>query len=161
MDRVTLTWAELYRAAQVGLLRRTSAMAKGSLELTGRGDGWDQDIEGAIGEKAFAKWGNFYWDESVGKYKSEPDVHIYDVRFGGPSLIIRSDDLDERPMVLVVVDRDHPHYQIPGWVWVHEGKQERWFTDKGLGRPPAYFVPQSVLRPMVTLPDSVLEGAGG
>jgi hypothetical protein len=89
----------------------------------------------------------------LGKWRAD-DVGIYQVRstrLDGGSLILHKTDKNEA--IFVLVTGEAPEFKVRGWMRAVDGKQEKWWRDT---KRPAYFVPQSVLEPMETLP-----GRGG
>lgn len=147
--KVTLEWYEVSRAALVGVSRNVEALRKGCVNRLRINDEWSIHILGALGECAFAKATNRYWNGSVNTFKAGGDIgdciqvrtrsqHSYD-------LIVRNDDKDEDVFVLVT---GGPHdFKIHGWMPAKEAKQQKWLADYG-GHGEAYFVPASALRPL-------------
>jgi hypothetical protein len=75
-------------------------------------------------------------------------------------------DQDELPFVLV--HPEAPKFHLMGWCYGHEGKQQKYWADKQRSDRPAFFVPQTDLRPietlhvdvaMMVLPETVSEAA--
>lgn len=147
--RVSLEWFEVSRAALVGVSRNVEALRKGCVNRMPVSDEWSIHILGALGECAFAKATNRYWNGSVNTFKAGGDVgdniqirtrskHSYD-------LIVRDGDKDCDVFVLVT---GGPHeFTIHGWVPAAEAKQPKFRANYG-GYGEAYFVPQSALRPI-------------
>ena len=144
---VNLEWFEVSRAALVGVARNVEAIRKGlqNARPTNEKD-WDIHILGALGECAFAKATNRYWNGSVNTFKSGGDVgatiqirtrskHHYD-------LIVRDEDKDGDLFVLVT---GGPHeFVIRGWMRASDAKKDEYRQDYG-SYGAAYFVPQSRL----------------
>lgn len=152
MNTITLTPAELSVAAFVGAMRQVSSVSKGSREAHGSTEqnGWNKHVEGACGECAYAKFANVYWSPTVNTYKA-PDVDGVQVKTRSKSeyeLLVRDDDADDHPFVLVT--GMNGRYVVRGWLYGHEAKRPEWKQGHG-GREPAYFAPQSALRPMEEL----------
>lgn len=147
--RVNLEWFEVSRAALVGVSRNVEALRKGCVNRMPVNDEWSIHILGALGECAFAKATNRYWNGSVNTFKAGGDVgdniqirtrsrHSYD-------LIVRDGDKDGDVFVLVT---GGPHeFTIHGWMPAAEAKQQKFRANYG-GYGDAYFVPQSALRPI-------------
>ncbi|MBT3677537.1 MAG: hypothetical protein HOG43_01970 [Flavobacteriales bacterium] len=120
-------------------------------------DFFDTDVKAAGAEMAVAKGLGKYWDGSVGRYKKEADIgKDIEVRMTSmrtPKLIIRPNDSShpERKYVLVndmcQVGQKF-RYELMGWMQCSHAMQEKFLTDNGNGRPPAWFVPVGELRPM-------------
>jgi hypothetical protein len=108
-------------------------------------------IEGAGGECAVAKALKLYWSGSVDTFKREGDVGDLEVRTRSEDwheLLIRPDDPSA---IYVLVVGKIPHFRLVGWIHSSVAKQRNdWLKPHG-GRPPAYFVPQSELRPIEEL----------
>lgn len=148
---VTLTWFEVLHASMVGIRRQIEALKKNLPDAHGfNGDeSWTVHIEGACGEMALAKHRNLYWNASVNTFKKGADVLLLHVRTRSKpeyELIVRRDDPDQD--VFVLVTGRCPTYKIHGWIHGKEAKKTEWLKEHG-GRPPAFFVPQSKLRPFV------------
>lgn len=142
---------ELWLAVQTGSSRKVRH--RGKYNPSGpRAIGWTEDIEGAAGEIAVAKFLNVYYDSALG-VNDAPDInaglpvevrtrsrHWYD-------LIIHPNDKDNSFYVLVT-GTSLEGFTLRGYISGKDGKQEMYWGEKGqIGRP-AYFVPQSKLRPM-------------
>ena len=146
---VRLEWFEVSRAALVGVSRNVEALRKGCVSRMQVNDEWSIHILGALGECAFAKATNRYWNGSVNTFKSGGDVgdniqirtrsrHSYD-------LIVRDNDKDGDVFVLVT---GGPHdFTIHGWMPAGEAKQPKFRANYG-NYGEAFFVPQSALRPI-------------
>lgn len=147
---VTLEDYEIRLAAEVGISRRIESLRGGeSRHRAGQEQGealtWQQHIEGALGEMAFAKWRNLYWSGSVNTFQNGGDVGAIQVRTGskpGHRLIIRESDKDED--VFVLLTGRAPTYTIHGWIRGRDAKRPEWRTDPG-GHGIAFFVPQEAL----------------
>ena len=147
--RVTLTWHEFFRAAQTGVTRQIQNLAKGRQDFNGAPEerGWQFHIEGACGECAVARALNQYWSGNLGDLKAD-DVGALQVRtrrLHDYGLILHKKDPDDR--IFVLVTGVAPELWVRGWLYAHEGKLEKWWSDPAGGRP-AYFVPASALHPM-------------
>lgn len=146
---VNLEWFEVSRAALVGVSRNVEAMRKGCVNRLPVNDEWSIHILGALGECAFAKATNRYWNGSVNTFKSGGDVgdniqirtrskHSYD-------LIVRDGDKDDD--VFVLVTGGPTEFAIHGWMPAREAKQPKFRANYG-GYGEAYFIPKSALRPI-------------
>lgn len=153
---VTLTWDEICMGAVAGSLRQSAAIRRNSKNLYGAipSDCWSLHAEGACGEIAVAKALNLFWGPGVDSFKDRADVGgRFDVRTRlnhDRKLIVRRDDPDDR--IIVSVTGKAPRFDLRGWLYAREAKQERWLTQYG-ELAPAYFVPQKELRPMRELFD--------
>jgi hypothetical protein len=144
---ITLTWAELSIASQVGIRRNLEAMRDGRRPKHGfAGSTRDIHIEGACGEMAFAKSMGLYWNGSVNTFKQGGDVGRHQVRTRSKDtydLIVRYDDRDED--IFWLVTGTAPTYNVVGHIKGIDAKQDRFRQSYG-GRPEAWFVPSSFLK---------------
>jgi hypothetical protein len=144
---VNLEWFEVSRAALVGVSRQVEAMRKGLKNTLEANDEWSAHILGALGECAFAKATNRYWNGSVNTFTVGGDVgarmqirtrsrHTYD-------LIVREKDDDNDCYVLVTGGPDN--FQIHGWMLARDAKKQQYLANYG-NYGQAYFVPKSALQ---------------
>ena len=118
-------------------------------------DQLDIHILGACGECAVAKALNKFWPGHVNKYQEEADIPpAYEVRHRTKDhydLIVHDKDPEKRIYVLSIGSKESlPKIKIVGWLKGTEAKREEWIKTYG-GWKPAYFVPQSALRPIEEL----------
>jgi hypothetical protein len=146
---VKLTWYELMMASSVGCRRNVEALSK---NRKGTFDGglstWDAHILGASGEMAFAKATGLYWDASVNTFKTGGDVVGVEVRTRSQrdwELIVRDDDPDGRIYFLVTGGPEK--FRLVGWIKSEDARRPEWRNNHG-GYSPAFFVPQSALKPL-------------
>jgi hypothetical protein len=147
-DIVRLTENELSRAVRLGIHRqwesiRTKAQNQAGINSM---DGWTAHVLGACGEYAFAKYARLPFRHTLFTFHA-PDVGNWQVRctkLKPPMLIVRTCDRDEDSFVLVHCVTDFC-YRVCGWITGREAKQSRWLTDRGNGRPAAWFVPADAL----------------
>lgn len=156
MIEVKLTWPEMLRAAEVGVLRRLETVVSGKHNLSGldpASKGWDWDIQGAIGELAYCKFRQIYWPGYVrGSDRKSGDVRDGDVdvevRCGSQRhyrLIVHEGDRDDLVNVLVVGDGNRGMtYWVVGWMYGAEAKQVGSF-ESPTGGFKDYFVNQAAL----------------
>lgn len=135
------------RAARAGVERQLRNLARGDAHGF-NGDGWGVHVEGAAGELAFATAHGLPWIDVADDFSTLPgDVGPFQVRTTARmngSLIVHERDPDDAPFVLVT--GRVPRFVLRGWLYGREAKDSRWWrTDTGR---PAYFVPQSALRPI-------------
>ncbi len=151
MIEVKLDRSEMLTAALVAVTRHIENRQKGNNHrwgMNGPMEGWQRDIEGALGECAVAKALDFYW--SSGRPR-QADVGQWEVRStahhdGG--LIVHDDDKDDAKYILVTGAEGN--YKLRGWMYGHEAKQyPTKVLVKGMHEP--HYVPQSDLRPMSTI----------
>lgn len=153
MKGVNLEWFEVSRAALVGVSRNVEALRKSLTNKmpTNQRD-WDIHILGALGECAFAKATNRYWNGSVNTFKSGGDIgeciqirtrskHSYD-------LIVRDEDKDGD--VFVLVTGGPLEFRVQGWIRAADAKRREYRANYG-NYGEAYFVPKDELRPIERL----------
>jgi len=145
---IRLDLSEILSGAMVGVMRQTEnlkarrAPAHGE---TGKID-WQLHCEGALGERAVAKFLGVYWS-GKGKLRA-PAVGEFDVRTSprhDRDLILHREDPDDR-IVWLATGRNGV-YRVHGWIRAGDGKREEWRGDKANTGRPAFFVPQSALNP--------------
>lgn len=156
MIGVRLTRPQLFFGAQIGVMRHMSALFDASSNGYGLDpdcDGWGLHIEGACGEQAAARSTGRWWPASNRTYKRDCDVLGFEVRTRSShfyDLIIRPNDPDNR--VFVLVTGRAPDFCVRGWIYARDGKLAE-YERQHANRAAAYFVPQSALHPIETLPD--------
>jgi hypothetical protein len=157
--KVTLSPSEYLVASTVGAMRRVASLRSGHAERHGLKSGaWDANIEGACGEMAAAKALGRYWDGAINSFKREDIPEMKELGLCGLQvrtmgrhnydLLVRPGDSDTDKFILVT--GACPEFVVRGWILGGDAKQEQWLAAHG-GRSPAYFVPQSALRPISEL----------
>jgi len=151
--QVRLSLSEMARAAHVGVQRHLKCLERGSKPAHGADEHtlWQIHIEGALGECAVAKALNVYWEGGIDTFQKYGDVGGYEVRttpLDSGRLIIRSVDIETRRFVLVT--GENGWYTVHGWLVGKDAKRDEWI-DAPNNRPPAWFAPQSALRPLSDL----------
>lgn len=155
MIEIRLSSTEMKQACEVGLLRQFNAIQKGYQDSFGfGGTGWSEHLEGAMGEMAFCKALEAFYEPRMAQFHDGlPDVgERTEVRTRsrhGYDLIVRPEDHEDR--VYWLVTGKHGHYQIQGGIKGRDAKQEKWKATHG-GRSMAYFVPKKELRCLSLLP---------
>ena len=156
MIEITLSFHEIYMAALIGVMRRITSLKQGHQHKYGNdgSNAWEEHIEGACGEVAFAKATGKYWDGSINRLGSKGgDVgDRYQVRTRSKEyydLIVRPQDDDNKPYALVT--GRNGKYKVWGWIHGRDAKQEKWLKEHG-DRPGAYFVPKEELICLDLLP---------
>lgn len=157
---IELTLAEVIQAALAGVMRRVQNMKRGTRDRFGQPttDYWSIDIEGCCGELAVAKYLGRFWSGAIGDISAD-DVGVVQVRTTGREsgrLILHPEDKDDRVFILVVGNA--PRFDIRGWIIAQHGKRDEFWSDPGTGRP-AFFVPQSALKPIEELDAPIAEAA--
>jgi len=150
---ITLTWAEVLLAAQVGCMRNVQCLENEWHDRSGDPTNtWTRNIEGTCGEMAVAKWLNVYWSGNVGDLNAA-DVGDLEVKTNTSrrwdDLMIQRENRTDRNYVSVLSFL--PRFKICGWITGAEGKQDKYWREGKPGQP-CYFVPRSDLHPLTTLP---------
>lgn len=146
-----LSLSDLRQGAYVGIDRYARAVCNGWQPTAGQNgdDGWAH-VVGAWGELAVAIATGYLGPRDLERGdRGAPDVGPYHVRttkLAPPKLIIRPDDCDDEPFVLVV-PRKLPAFEVVGWILGIEAKQAKYLAAPN-GRPAAWFVPPEALRPI-------------
>ncbi len=154
MAEITLTKDELLTAAIVGVQRGVGSLAVKAKPRYGIKEdySWQAHVMGTIGEYVLARHTKTFWSGALGDYKAA-DVGEWQVR----TRPRKNDDMimhrkDSSKSVWVLVTGNAFVYNICGWIWGKDGKKEEYWGNKyGTGRP-CFWVPQSVLNPIETLP---------
>lgn len=154
MIEVTLDKYEIEVAAGVGTRRMVDSLVNGRKQAAGDKDptgataGWQQHIEGACGEMAFAKALGRYWSGSVNTFKDGGDVGDVQIRTRSRhdyDLIVRDRDRDEDYFILVT--GLCPAYRVVGYIRGADAKQRKWQQNHG-GHGGAFFIPAVELKPL-------------
>ena len=109
-------------------------------------------ILGAVGEYAVAKYLGKFYDGNVGNLDAVDVAGEYEVKttpVPTGHLIIKPEAKDDKPFVLAVVE--DMTVRLPGWMMGTDIKHEQYKRADQHGRA-SYWVPQSDLHPMSTLP---------
>lgn len=155
-EKIKLSPYHIFIGGQIGVMRRSKSYQSitNSHRLDKIGNGWQYDCDGALGELAFAKWGNIFWDGSVNTFKSYPDVGIFEVRttyHRKGHLILREGDKFDDTIYVLVLSCDFPVFEIVGWIYGKIGRKEKWKKVVDKHEKPAYFIPQHELKPLSEL----------
>lgn len=143
--KVTLGWNEALETAIEGLKRSLRHDWEALTHVNGEPGGcrWCPDIEGTCAERAFARAMSLYWAPSAGvQVGPQGDCCGWEVRYPIPpnrKLLLRDNDHDERPYVLVV--GAWPTYTVRGYVLGRDGKREKYRSAGDPKRDPCYLVP--------------------
>ena len=149
--KITLSLEEIAMAASVAVHRGIDAIKHNRKNQHGfTGNGWTENIEGYGAELAVAKALNIYYSAGAGKGFKDADVsEKIQVRWASQEnyrLIVRGPDKTDH--VYVLVTGEAPEYDIKGFMPGHIVKQDKYFSNPGNGRPDAWWVPQSDLKPI-------------
>jgi hypothetical protein len=149
---VSLTLAEFDLAVNTARLRIVASAARGLNHATTYKRNvvtrLHEEVVGACGEIAVGKAFGEFFVPSVNTFHERPDV-MRDVEVRATDradgcLIVRDNDDPGRRYVLAIVDG--ARVELRGWLRGSEAQQERYLRNPN-GHRPAWFVPQSALRP--------------
>jgi hypothetical protein len=149
-----LSAAELAVGVAIAAWRLTNVLTKewGPGHGERHNKGLDQrDVTGALGELAFAKFKNVYWNPTEDEFGKRGDVAGFEVRainYDRGHMPVFEGDADERPVALVVVR--FPTCRIAGWRLARDCKLAKYYIDGSdprlrRGSPSQYWVPQDAL----------------
>jgi hypothetical protein len=147
MREIRITKADYMFAAYAGFLRRIRAQCGGMKHKHGfKGDAWEKDVLGAVGEYVAAKAYGLYWP-GPGEVGGKDVGGAYQVRtrkhpdFLG---IIQKDDNPD-DVFIVVCKRSIFAWVVKGWIRARDAQREEFLQDLAKNDRPAYFVPDEAL----------------
>lgn len=152
---IDLTPAEIQRSYEVAGQWAHCTLTLGVKGKYGAPEGGEGEIitlQGLRAEIAVAKALNLYWSGNVGVYGAVDVGGCVDVRsISKPhhSLILHKENAVNIPYVLAHVEGIQ-RVHLLGWCFGLEGMKRQYWADPVGGRP-AYFVPQSALKPIPLL----------
>ena len=155
MTTVRLTEMELSMAAHVAFIRQIVSMRKGYTPRWGDVNrGWLNNLLGAFGEAAAAKYLGVYWGGGNNDIRAS-DVGDYEVRYNsyGDKAYLRINDQDKPAKKYILVTGEPPEFKLQGWLLGSEGMRQE-YRDTPLNNTPGkdcYWVPISKLNPMSEL----------
>lgn len=144
--KVNLTHTEILYASAIGCMRQVQNLKKRRKPAYGSGSNsdWQLHIEGALGECAVAKALGIYWSGAIGDLKAGDvdNIQVRTTAHKNGHLIMHPED-DDGAIFLLVLGANG-QYNIAGWILGLFGKNQKFWQDKGNGRP-AFFIPQTDL----------------
>lgn len=148
--RITLSIPEYHHAVQTAVLRMVVSSASKMNHASTYERSWlrrlEEEVVGAAGEIAVAKSVGAFHIGSVNTFHRVPDVlgnlEVRATSREDGCLIVRDNDPDDRPYVLVVGEA--PNLRIAGYCWGADAKRDE-FLRNPHGHRLAWFVPQSSL----------------
>lgn len=142
MAVVVLTPNEVHLAASHGVLRRYEKLAgRRGDRVQKQCSDWDNEIEGACAEYAWAKFRQQFWTGVVGVgARDGVEVEVRWTKHAHGGLIVYPHDDDDS--VYVLARGRAPEFRFVGWLRGGEGKQYGRPTDFGL------LVPATLLHPL-------------
>lgn len=162
--KIVLDTKEQQRAKDEGTKRRLRCIAENRIQrnnfLGTEQKKLENDIVGAIGELATAKYLNLERfafkepDQIKGSVDLPPNLDVKCPRGHGRRLIVYLNDDPQKIFVLATYEQ--PEVWLHGWTYGHRVMKDCFLEDPVGGRP-AYFVRPSVLLPMPTLKDYLVD----
>lgn len=154
MIAVTLTLGEMNMGARGGVDRNIDGIFSNRQHAHGAAldCAWQNNIEGALGEVAFAKWSGIYWSGNFRDLRAD-DVGDFQVRTADnhrKKLILHPPDRDNR--IFVLLTGIAPRFYIRGWIEGRDGKLQRYWGDPTGQNRFAFWVPVADLYPMADCP---------
>lgn len=151
---IKLTPEELALGAMSAVMRHIRALKEGRTGVNQQPAHlqWQVKIEGALAELAVAKARGLYW--SGASYRGASDavgIEVRMTRYDNGCLFLHEHDAADAKYILAV--GLNGVYRVPGWIWGRDGKQEQYWRKVSEERDPAFFVPQTSLRPLSELGD--------
>jgi hypothetical protein len=156
---IRLTEEELIMGAMQGVLRRVNAImhdrrdnVSGELPNEREFDGWGVDIEGALGEMAFAKYRDTYWSGAADFREGDVgDTEVRTTKHRGGSLLLYPTSENDKRFALMIGSIGV--YRVAGWIRGKDGKQQKYWREMGQGSGRcAFMVPQDELKPVPAVP---------
>lgn len=151
---VQLTAEELVLGSMSGIMRHVRSLKEGRTGVNQQPAhlAWQVKIEGALAELAVAKALGGYWSGASSRGASDSgELEVRMTRYPHGCLFLhRHDKADVRYILAVGLNGT---YKVAGWLWGHEGQQEKYWRRVSEERQPAFFVPQSDLHPLTELGD--------
>ena len=153
MNEIRLTPSQILQGANAGILRQVQNIQKNRTPRFGVGSDkdWQLHVEGCLAELAVAQYFGIFWDANLGML-SKGDVGLLEVRSTShPTgrLILHPSDKDESSYILV--RGFNGSYKFAGWCFGHEAKQAHYWTEINNNKRPAYFYPNSELKPIESM----------
>jgi hypothetical protein len=149
---VTLTDDETAAVTALAALRLRDSVAAGLGQAHGRGTQLrvSSELTAAAAEYAVSKALRLHWPLGLRRFH-QPDVGSFHVRSCKPehNMIIRDDDPDNEPFLLVWVDGKT--FTLAGWCYPCNVKRPE-YRQAPNGRPPAWFVPHEALEAVEEIP---------
>jgi hypothetical protein len=148
--RVTLSWEEMEMGVALGSRIVISSLQQGRPLMYGQPDfDWTNNIEGTLAEMAVAKALGLPFTPKRPQHQDPDlgsDIQVRWTPKSANSLIVRQSD--PRGHRFILVTGKAPSLTLRGWMVGAEATQPQYWRELDNGRPPAWFVPQSALRPM-------------
>jgi len=143
---IVLTFEEILQGAMVGVIRQTANLKKGRSPAYGAetDKDWQNHVEGALGEMAFAKMAGLFWS-GAHVFRGD-DVGEWQVRTRSEhrhELMVHPEDPDTKKFILMT--GRNGRYIFRGWITARDAKRKEWWKDPSGKNRSAFFVPQAAL----------------
>jgi hypothetical protein len=148
MTTISLTDAEIFFAAQIGMMRQIEDIQRKKRSNTGETQfgAWQRHIEGALAECAFAKHLGLYWSKTSWPHPDVGDSEVRSTPRDWGDLRIKPDDPDDRKFYLLT--GINGTYTIRGWIYALEGKKPEYWKRVDKDREEQFWCPQANLHPL-------------
>jgi hypothetical protein len=134
----------------------------GAMGINNMKQGWQANIDGAIGELATALMLDEKWNDEMDGDRKAPDVGIYQVRTNkwNKNAHLYNKENDKPTDIFILCVGWGFKYRLAGWMYGHEVQQKKYFSDKwGKGDSrSAYWVPEKDIHSITTLPKEIING---
>jgi hypothetical protein len=154
---VTLTYAEMMIAAQIGIMRLVQDLKlnckpeHGADPVLGV---WQTAVISCLGEMGVAKHLDRFWAGAIGNFFAADVGLAHQVRATDHEhgrLLLHDKDKDHMPYVLARVRLNV--VTLVGWLYAREGKRQDWWgTLPGQPHRPCFIVPNNALHDMSEMP---------
>ena len=154
---IILTDAEFEWATQIGKKRESEALLLGKKDSYGIDPANSEEVHifGACAELATAIAFGLDWNASFNTFKEGSDIcdishckvpplQVRARRQEKYGLLVRKNDRNN-DIFICVIGRGRK-FRIVGWMFGKHAKQQKWLSDHGNRKSPAYFVPQNELK---------------
>lgn len=153
LEVVGLSEDDVQYGVRIGKMRQANNVSNGRSDAHGfRGNGEALHVAGSLAELAVARHLDLPWSEYVeDPFSLEADVgeslQIRSTSHRSGRLIVHQGDPDEAVFILVIALAED-QYGIAGGIRGRRAKDPAWWTDPTGKNRPAFFVPQTALRPL-------------
>lgn len=146
---VTLTPIEIEFSTYVGYLLALYGAFHGKFDKypDPKQSKFDTYIQGMLGEQAYCKSRNLFWEMRMHSYKKADVGNKTQIKtnpYPDGDLIVRDEDIDDHFCVLVTGKM--PTYTLRGWMLAETAKKLKQYYKKPNSMPNAYFIPQYLLK---------------
>ena len=148
MTIISLTDAEIFFAAQIGMMKQIEDVQRNKKSNTGekKAGAWQRHIEGALAECAMAKYLGIFWSKASWPSPDVGNVEVRSTPYSFGDLRIKPDDPDHTKFYLLT--GLNGTYTIRGWIYAIEGKKPEYWKRMDKDREEQFWCPQANLHPL-------------